>query len=260
MRSSSIKDMYRTCQAAASALPSPNRQYQWKCPPCRRSLSTVLPLILPTITLTRPLLTPCSGAAPSAVSCTVLIRSQVTAIPKGNLVSGKSLPATATNQGELSAARNRSLSAPVSSPFCPYSSLCFLSRKNESVSKLPAFPKLNGCFTSWDGPRIAMTPLFPPNHGRNCSLSVPQTPTKGGPFRKRNEATSLSQHNLNGSISSKMITMGNSAISIIRSQPYTVLAIVSASSMSDPFPEPCCQACVSAIWSCRKAFFPAFKK
>lgn len=68
-------------------------------PPCRRSLSTVLPLILPTITLTRPLLTPCSGAAPSAVSCTVLIRSQVTAIPKGNLVSGKSLPATATNQG-----------------------------------------------------------------------------------------------------------------------------------------------------------------
>lgn len=68
-------------------------------------------------------------AAPSAVSCTVLIRSQVTAIPKGNLVSGKSLPATATNQGELSAARNRSLSAPVSSPFCPYSSLCFLSRK-----------------------------------------------------------------------------------------------------------------------------------
>ena len=111
------------------------------------------------------------------------------------------------------------LVAPVSSPFCPYSSLCFLSRKNESVSKLPAFPKLNGCFTSWDGPRIAMTPLFPPNHGRNCSLSVPQTPTKGGPFRKRNEATSLSQHNLNGSISSKMITMGNSAISIIRSQP-----------------------------------------
>lgn len=117
MRSSSIKDMYRTCQAAASALPSPNRQYQWKCPPCRRSLSTVLPLILPTITLTRPLLTPCSGAAPSAVSCTVLIRSQVTAIPKGNLVSGKSLPATATNQGELSAARNRSLSAPSPVPF-----------------------------------------------------------------------------------------------------------------------------------------------
>ena len=89
MRSSSIKDMYRTCQAAASALPSPNRQYQWKCPPCRRSLSTVLPLILPTITLTRPLLTPCSGAAPSAQSLYAL---RLRRSPRGTSSPGSPCP------------------------------------------------------------------------------------------------------------------------------------------------------------------------